>query len=67
MAVYGPVRHQKNIIWTSAIEYTMTNSYHIEIDYTMTYSSDSKTTLGRRWSSGVRIVGPTSEPNVGPS
>lgn len=28
---------------------------------------DSNTTLGRRWSSGVRIVGPTSESNVGPS
>jgi hypothetical protein len=35
MAVYGPVRHQKNIIWTEASEPYMTRS---DMNYILYYT-----------------------------
>jgi hypothetical protein len=55
---------ENNIFKKSGIAFYFHFQYY---DLKTSYLPDSNTTLGRRWSSGVRIVGPTSESNVGPS
>ena len=67
MTVQSAIFYITKIVDSATFVYTV---YHVIYDIRLIILRnipDSNTTLGRRWSSGVRVVGPTSESNVGPS